>query len=62
MRFWFISEVNSMAEKLKFYDVKGKKTFTTSSYTLRSKGGRNFAVTKAPSGIASWRIMGKAKK
>lgn len=49
-------------EKLSFYDMKGKRKFTTSNYTLRSKGGRNFAVTKAPSGIASWRIMGKAKK
>jgi hypothetical protein len=46
-------------EKLKFYDLKGKKSFTTSSYKHVHKSGRNFAVAKAPSGAQSWRIMPK---
>ncbi|MFI5405066.1 MAG: hypothetical protein ACHQ1D_00990 [Nitrososphaerales archaeon] len=51
-----------MAEKLSFYDLKAKKKFTSSNYKLVTKKGRSFAVTKAPSGIDSWRIVGKAKK
>ena len=50
-----------MAEKLSFYDLKSRKKFTSSSYNLVKKSGRNFAVCKAPSGIQSWRIVGKAK-
>ena len=44
---------------LRFYDVKGKKGFTTAKYALRAKGGRKFAVATAPSGITAWRILGK---
>jgi len=44
---------------LKFYDLGKKKSFTTSNYTLRDKGGRHFAVATAPSGRTSWRIMKK---
>ena len=51
-----------MNEKLKFYDLKGKKSFTTDKYTMVTKKGRRFAVAKAPSGIDSWRILGAAKK
>ncbi len=51
-------------EKLKFYDVKGKKKFFASKYVLKtriSKGvKRYFAVTDAPSGIKAWRIISKA--
>ncbi len=47
-------------EKLNFYDLKGKKKFSSSNYKVVIKKGRRFAVTKAPSGIDSWRIMGKA--
>ena len=47
-------------EKLKFYDVKGKKKFTTDEYIIKVKKGRRFAVADAPSGIKAWRIMGKA--
>lgn len=42
--------------KLKFYDVKGKKSFTTDKYTLTSKKNPRtkkmvyMAKTKAPSG------------
>jgi len=49
--------------KLKFYDVKGKKSFTTDKYKFTSKntkaGMRYFAVAKAPSGIQSYRIVSK---
>lgn len=48
---------------LKFYDVKGKKSFVTDKYKLISKkvrsGIRYFAIAKAPSGIQSYRIVGK---
>lgn len=48
-----------MAEKLSFYDLKGKKKFTSSDWKVVTRGGRRFAVCKAPSGIDSWRILGK---
>ncbi len=44
---------------LKFYDLKAKKSFKTPTYTTKVKSGRRFAVAKAPSGIPSWRILGK---
>ena len=50
-----------MAEKLKFYDLKAKKPFFSDNYRIEIKKGRRFAVTKAPSGIESWRIMGAKK-
>jgi len=46
-------------EKLKFYDMKGKKSFETATYKLVKKSGRNFAVAKAPSGCQSYRIVKK---
>ena len=49
-----------MAEKLSFYDVKGKKKFEATEYKMVVKKGRRFAVAKAPSGIDAYRIMGKA--
>ena len=48
-------------EKLKFYDVKGKKTFWSTNYKMMTKKGRRFAVAKAPSGIMAWRIVGMSK-
>lgn len=48
-----------MPEKLKFYDLKGRRTFTSSNYKLKTKGKTKFAVTRAPSGIQSWRIIGR---
>lgn len=45
--------------KLKFYDVKGKKSFESDDYKIIMKGGRRFAITDAPSGIKSYRIVGK---
>ena len=47
--------------KLKFYDLKRKKAFTTDKYkvvTKKVKGKpRKFAVATAPSGIQAWRII-----
>jgi hypothetical protein len=48
-------------EELKFYDLKSKKKFSSSKYKLVTKKGRNYAICQAPSGIESWRIVGKAK-
>ncbi len=45
---------------LKFYDLKSKKSFESSNYKIQTKKGRRFAVTKSPSGIDSYRILGKA--
>lgn len=49
-------------EKLKFYDLKAKKTFMTDSYKHVMKSGRKFAVAKAPSGAQAYRIVAKTKK
>ena len=52
-----------MAKELKFYDVKGKKKFTSSTYkkvVKNTKRGKvEFAVANAPSGIKAWRIIGR---
>jgi len=47
-------------EKLKFYDLRGKKSFVTDSYRVVTKKGRKYAVATAPSGATAWRIIGKA--
>ena len=49
----------SFAAKLKFYDLRAKKSFKTDKYTERKKSGRNFAVATAPSGSTAWRILPK---
>ena len=46
-------------EKLKFFDLRTKKSFTPSSYKIVVKKGRRYAVATAPSGIKSYRILGK---
>jgi hypothetical protein len=51
-----------MAIKLKFYDLKKKKAFSTDKYKLVVKKGRHFAVATAPSGIPAWRIVASPKK
>jgi len=43
----------------KFYDLKGKKSFTTSNYKMVTKSGRKFAVATTPSKGTAWRILGK---
>ena len=48
-----------MAEKLSFFDLKKRVKFSTSNYKIVVRKGRRFAVADAPSGIKSWRIMGK---
>lgn len=48
-------------ESLKFYDLKKKKAFTTSSYKLVTKSGRHFAVATAPSGCKAYRIVSSKK-
>lgn len=49
--------------QLKFYDLKKKRTFTTDKFKFVVKqtkaGKRYFAVANAPSGVKSWRIVGK---
>ena len=45
--------------KLNFYDLKRRQKFTSDKYKIVSKSGRRFAVTTAPSGAESWRIVGK---
>lgn len=57
----FFSLQKTMPEKtLKFYDLKKKKSFTTKKWKRVVKGGKTFAVTTAPSGVTSWRILGKS--
>lgn len=51
-------------KKLKFYDVKIKKSFISTKYVLKTrkvKGTtRYFAVADAPSKIKAWRIISKS--
>lgn len=49
-----------MAEKLKFYSLSQKKSFTTSDYKTVNKSGKTFAVA-THAGKECWRIMGKKK-
>lgn len=46
-------------EKLNFYDLKAKKKFMSDKYKFVERKGRRFAVTTAPSGAESWRIVSK---
>lgn len=48
-----------MAETLNFYDLKSRKKFSTNKYEITVRKGRRFAVADAPSGIKSWRIIGR---
>ncbi len=49
--------------KIKFYDVKGKKSFMSNKFVLKVKKTKKrttyFAVASAPSGIKAWRIISK---
>jgi len=51
-----------MANKLlKFYDVRTKKSFTSSDYKTVKKGKVLMAVAKNPkTGKECWRILGRA--
>lgn len=46
-----------MAQPLKFYDMKAKKSFITNDYKIVKKGVRTFAVATSPSGKQSFRIV-----
>jgi len=47
-----------MAENLKFYDVKTKKSFFSSVYDIKvTKRGTKQAIAKAPSGIKAYRFL-----
>ena len=46
--------------ELNFYDVKGRQKFNSTKYSIVVKSGRRFVVSKAPSGIDAYRIIGKA--
>ncbi len=46
-------------EKLKFFDLRAKKAFTTNKFKIITKNGRRFAKTTAPSGVTAMRIVGK---
>ena len=45
-------------KSLSFYNVKTKKKFTTSNYTIKLKSGRRFAVA-LNAGVKCHRILGK---
>ena len=45
--------------KLKFFDIKGKRSFETDQFEVVEKSGRRFAVATAPSGIKAHRIVAK---
>lgn len=44
---------------MKFYDLKGKKSFTTASYKCVTKSGRKMAVAAIPTGGKAYRLIGK---
>lgn len=47
-------------DEIEFYDVKSKSKFKTSSYEIRDKNGRFFAVTKSPTGdYECWKVVSK---
>jgi len=49
-----------MSEELSFYDVKTKKKFNTSTYAVKEKSGRFFAVAKSLAGSHEcWRVLSK---
>ncbi len=46
--------------EMEFYDLKSKKKFKATSYDIREKSGRFFAVTKSLSGdYECWRVLSK---
>ena len=51
--------------KLKFFDLRKRKAFTSDKYVFKTKRNTRtkrmtyFAVANAPSGIKSWRIVSK---
>jgi hypothetical protein len=56
------SLVKKAGRELIFYDLKSKKKFKSKNYSYKTRGGKRFAVTDAPSGIKAWRIVSQGKK
>lgn len=49
--------------KLKFFDVKAKKSFSTDKFVLKTIKGKRFAVATSPfSKIKAYRIVSKKFK
>jgi len=46
-------------KSMKFFDLKGKKSFTTASYKCVTKSGRRMAIATTPTGGKAFRLMGK---
>lgn len=47
-------------KELEFYDVKSRKKFKSSTYTIKiNKRGMKYAESKSPSGGRAFRIIGK---
>ena len=50
-------------ETKSFYDVKSRKSFRSSAYRTRVKGGRKYYVSKSPyTGIKAHRAAGRVSK
>jgi len=45
--------------KLKFFDLKEKKSFSTDKFDLETKNGRRFAIAKSPKGNKARRFVSK---
>jgi len=45
--------------RLKFYDLKSRKSFESDEYKIVTKGNTRFAVATSPSGVKSYRIVSK---
>ena len=54
---------SSEAEKMKFYDVKARKSFNSNKYKIVRKGKTTFAVTKSPyTKIKCYRIIKRGRR
>ena len=45
--------------QLKFRDMRARKSFMSDKFSIVKRGRSYFAVTTAPSGVKSWRIVSK---
>jgi len=44
-----------------FYDLRAKKKYKSSEYVTKKRGKMTFLVAQSPSGVASWKLMPRAK-
>jgi hypothetical protein len=51
--------VSKVPKELQFTDLKTGKKFTTSKFTVQTKGGRRFAVAVSPSNRKTSRFIKK---